>query len=261
MAHDARNDPTRPGPAPGGARVDAALIRAALERLAGPSARAAPRPGHVDALIHAALSPDPRAVHDALALLRAEGLEAGVILGACIPAAARRLGDEWCADGLGFASVTIGAARLQALVRKLDAPARAAGRGPAFVVALPAGLHHTLGVSVVAAQLRRAGASVTLDLSATPSGLGARLARGRPDAVLVAAPLGTASTALRELISAADRAAPGCPVLIGGAGSDARLAAEVGATGVAPDATEVLRTCGADAGSTAAPSPGGRVRA
>ena len=83
-----------------------------------------------------------------------------------IPAAARELGVMWCDDAIGFAKVTIAAARLQGLLTVLAPPwsARTSDTGDTanILLILQANDTHTLGPHVATAQLRRLGASVRL---------------------------------------------------------------------------------------------------
>jgi MerR family transcriptional regulator, light-induced transcriptional regulator len=87
-----------------------------------------------------------------------------------VPAIARRLGKGWEDDTMSFAQVTMGASRLQAILREIGADWVAdQGPGPGLggdratvLLILPAGEQHTLGAFVLIGQLRRRGVSVCL---------------------------------------------------------------------------------------------------
>jgi hypothetical protein len=51
--------------------------------------------------------------------LRLQGVSQEEIVDVLIPAIARRIGEDWCADRTSFADVTIGVGRLQQLVREI----------------------------------------------------------------------------------------------------------------------------------------------
>lgn len=140
-----------------------ALDVLARSRRAG---RAAPSEGWIRALTEAVIDPDPDARASVARRMRAAGIAPEEISDAYIPAVARCLGVAWCEDRLGFAEVTIGTARLQAMLRDAPAapapaPAAVEGAGDLMVMVL-ADAHHTLGAMVLTGQLRRSGASVRL---------------------------------------------------------------------------------------------------
>ncbi len=119
--------------------------------------------------------------------MRAAGIPAEDIVDLYIPAVARRLGEAWCDDRMSFADVSIGSARLQAMLRdervaRARDPVEWAGALMVLVLADP---HHTLGATVLTAQLRRAGASVRLILGRSAADIDRIVAEGDYDAVLV----------------------------------------------------------------------------
>jgi hypothetical protein len=115
-------------------------------------------------LLEAVVSSDPAAVQAAVRDMMRAGIAPDVIADRYVPEVARRLGEMWCSDETGFAVVTIGAARLQGLLRVLEGMAgpqrRAAGGGVSLLVIVPEGIHHTLGAMVLTGQMRRCGAPV-----------------------------------------------------------------------------------------------------
>ena len=88
-----------------------------------------------------------------------------------IPEVARRLGVEWEEDRVSFADVTMGVARLQAILREIGTTwvANAADRDwtATMLLILPASEQHTLGAMVIAGWLRRQGISVCLRIGPT----------------------------------------------------------------------------------------------
>ena len=106
-----------------------------------------------------------------------------------IPEVARRLGTDWEEDRASFVAVSIGVARLQAMLRRLgsDWAADDADRsGHATVLLIvPSSEQHTLGAMVIAGWLRRRGISVCLRVAPTRAELLALLARRRFDGAMI----------------------------------------------------------------------------
>lgn len=125
------------------------------------------RDGLVDQMI-AAVSRPGSAGFDALRPeLRRARISATALADLYIPEVARRLGKAWEDDSMSFAEVTIGTARLQAILREIGAgwvaDTSAGGKaGQTLLLVVPAGEQHTLGAMVLAGQLRRRGISVGL---------------------------------------------------------------------------------------------------
>jgi methylmalonyl-CoA mutase cobalamin-binding subunit len=185
-----------------------------------------------------------------VAEMRAAGVPWEDLVDLYIPAAARRLGRLWCEDALGFADVTIGVARLQAMLRELPDPggrSATAPAGPSIVLAVPADDYHTLGAMVAAAQLRRAGVSVRLSLGQPESELVRMLAAGGHDAVFLSASGSSTLDSLRELVERVRGAiGPGVPIVLGGAilPSERDLRAQTGVDHAVSDPIEALCLCG-----------------
>ncbi len=92
-----------------------------------------------------------------------------------VPEIARRLGRGWEDDTMSFAQVTMGASRLQAILREIGADwvadqgvvsSSTAERSTVLMI-VPPGEQHTLGVFVLIGQLRRRGVSVCLRIGPT----------------------------------------------------------------------------------------------
>jgi MerR family transcriptional regulator, light-induced transcriptional regulator len=170
-----------------------------------------------------------------------------------IPALARELGDDWCSDGLSFASVTIGASRLQAMLRELgpewagDQSANPAA--PSIMLIVAQDVYHTLGAMVLSGQLRRKGLSVRLMLGAEPSELAQKLAKTSYDAVFISSSSGETLESLRRIvyvIRASSRTS--MPIVIGGTILEVETCYDVTALTGADYATtvpsEALELCG-----------------
>jgi methanogenic corrinoid protein MtbC1 len=172
-----------------------------------------------------------------------------------IPAVARRLGDQWCADEIGFATVTIGVARLQGLLRDIEdmtgLQRAAEPEGASLLIVVSAGSYHTLGAMVLTGQLRRRGHAVRLMLGAEAEAVSSAVRQARFDLVLISAAEGMNIDHLRALVGSV-KSATGAPppVVIGGTvlehakenGADILIL--TGADHATSDPNEALRLCG-----------------
>ena len=200
-------------------------------------------------LVEMARRPEPEALDGAITDILHSGVPGEEIVDFYIPEAARRLGEAWCVDGVGFADVTIASARLQRMLRRLagEPPARMGEPVHSVLVAVPAGEHHTLGAMVLTEQFRRLGLSVRLLLGESDRRVVATVAEGHFDAIFLSVG-GTERLAhARDLVEKSRRAArQGTPIAVGGAaahtGTD--IGKITGADVVATDPKEALRQCG-----------------
>lgn len=169
-----------------------------------------------------------------------------------IPEVARRLGQGWHEDTCTFAEVTIGTARLQAILRDIAtswSADEAASQldGPTVLVLLPAGEQHTLGVMVAVAKLRRLGISVCLRIGSGAPELRELFVRRRFDAVLISIAHAEMLEVCRNLVKTLKEIAGGSvPVAVGGALflDDAQAASLLGADIVTNDIEAALQACG-----------------
>lgn len=106
-----------------------------------------------------------------------------------IPEVARRLGEAWENDCVSFAEVTMGVARLQAILREIgntwSADATGPSDGPTLLIILPQGEQHTLGAMVLAGRLRRGGISVCLRIAPNSADVAHLAAQRRFDGALI----------------------------------------------------------------------------
>lgn len=141
-----------------------------------------------------------------------------------IPAAACRLGVAWHQDTKSFSEVTIGSARLQALLHNVGRGVLAdqapvlpgASTGQTVLFMVPAAEQHTLGALVATNQLRRSGVSVCLRFVDSGSDLPHLMAARSFDAAMVSIACREHLASVRNLIQSL-RKVSGMPVVVGGA--------------------------------------------
>lgn len=167
-----------------------------------------------------------------------------------VPTVARRLGDDWLADRVDFAGVSIGSARLQAVLRRLEMdwglPRDAKfDSPPAFVVGVPDGFQHTLGASVLAGQLRHRGLSVHLDLEMTPQSLAQQVRHEYYNGVMISAASLDHLESCRVLVDTSKNESRNTPVILGGSILQQidDIGSEVRADLLTSDVHDALRHC------------------
>lgn len=203
----------------------------------------------LDRLLKAALDPDQGTCRSVMKDLLSGGMRPEDIADFYIPKLARQLGDQWCADTLGFVAVTIGVSRLQMMLREL-APSRLDGPGFASIMLIvPQGDDHTLGAVVLAGQLRRKGFSVCLLLGPHTDEVAARIQQTQFQSVFISASQREELETLRGIVEAAKTATLQTPpIVIGGTILDVETAMNVTTLTGADHATkrpdEALKLCG-----------------
>lgn len=207
----------------------------------------------------AALSSDRDACHAAVRKALADGFTRIEVSDRYIPAVAHQLGEMWCADTLGFAEVTIGTARLQALLRELgpewrsDVKARA--DAPLILLISPHDDQHTLGTVLVAGQLRRRGYSVRMALDPTPDALRRQVQTMTFDAIFISASQSESLEKLRRMVNFLKTVSEDIPPIALGGGiltEYDNVAALVGAGIATNKIDEAIEHCGL----TLTPTPG-----
>lgn len=145
----------------------------------------------VDAMLAASQSADPLALSRLRSDFRRARVSNEVLADHYIPEVARRLGRGWEEDWASFAQVSIGSARLQALLRDIGAAWNADGAerqgGSTALLIVPGNDQHTMGAFAVSGLLRRYGTSVCLRIAPTPDQLAELLAQRRFDAAMISA--------------------------------------------------------------------------
>lgn len=193
---------------------------------------------------------DPQAQKDAMNAMLDAGISPAVLIDRYIPLAAEQLGEAWCEDTVSFADVTIGVARLQAMLRDVTgdfyADLVADSNAPSVLLVVLSDEYHTLGATIAANQLRRCGVSVRLKISVTEQDITNELTSSNFDLLMISASCGQRLELIRKIIDSAKRASHGrTPVALGGSvvNVDANLKALTGADVVTTDTAEALRQC------------------
>jgi len=197
----------------------------------------------------AVLDRDPEARTTVLAEMREARIPDARIAEEIIPEVARRLGAAWCEDSMSFADVTIGSARLQAMVRDLspDDPESDSAPAARIAVIVPEDEHHTLGAMILTGRLRRMEASVRLFLARPDGEVLRALAMDDYDAIFVSASDGEKLVKLAGFVRKIRQALlRKTPIIVGGS-LVARVRmneGEIGADHITSDIEGALTACG-----------------
>ncbi len=201
----------------------------------------------------AALNPDPAVCRNTIRSSVAQGNRPEDLADIYIPAIARDLGDQWCEDQLGFARVTIGVSRLQAMMRELG-PSWASDNvsdpaAPSILLVVLRDVYHTLGAIVLTSQLRRKGYSVKLLLGGRPTDVADRILRTKYDTVFISSSRGETLESLRQIIDVIKTSMNNPPpVVVGGSILEVETVEDLTALTGADFATripgEALKFCG-----------------
>lgn len=188
-------------------------------------------------LTEAVIAPDLRLLEASKAEFRRARVSAAEIADVYIPEVARRLGQCWDDDQLSFVAVTLGTARLQAVLREIGedwaADSQGPADGPSLLLLVPAGEQHTLGMMLMAGRLRRMGVSVCLRIAADPSAVAKLVSECAFSGVLISVSGESRLAACSNFIKAIKQSRNGSLlVAIGGA--------------ILDDAEEEMRSTGAD---------------
>lgn len=248
------------GPASGVSRLAAEVVARLVARDGAEAA--ALREPLLARLMEAVIAPDLRLLEVVRAEFRRARVSSAEIADVYIPEVARRLGQCWDDDLLSFASVTMGTARLQAVLREIGedwaADAQGAANGPSLLLLVPAGEQHTLGMMLMAGRLRRMGISVCLRLATDPAAVAKLVSERAFGGVLVSVSGESGLAACSNLIKALKHAGNGSLlVAIGGAILDV-AEEEMRSTGadlVTNDIDHVLTAMGVVLGDTPVPEP------
>lgn len=143
----------------------------------------------VAALARAVAAPDPTLFEALKPDLRRARIGEAELADVYFPAVARFLGCAWAEDRAGFAEVTIGTARMQAMLRQIGRDWASNGlatpESATVLMVLPEGEQHSLGAMVLTGQLRRQGISVQLQIGTRLSDLRALVAVHSFDCAMV----------------------------------------------------------------------------
>jgi len=237
-------------------RIDRSVGSLASQALSVLVSRRIGKPGALSerfltALYRAASGADPSARDQVVREMLGARINRFEIADLYIPEVARRMGVAWCDDGMSFAEVTIGVARLQGLLRDLtenwSVESRMYDDGLNIVVLMLADDYHTLGPMLVTSQLRRLGASVRLLLGRPDAEVKAVVRDQAFDMVLVSVAhiekLGQTNGLVKMIRN--NMICP-APIIVGGPGIDMEQDAKAitGADHVSNDVKEALLLCG-----------------
>lgn len=211
----------------------------------------------VDRLVAAAILDDATRLAAVSHDLRSARIPAEMVVDQLIPAAARELGLWWETDRAGFSQVTIGSARLQAMLREharsfVMAPLLAPHPGvrampPSILMVVPEHEQHMMGAIVASSQLTRAGYDTVLSLCEPHGRLRARLRTEGFTAVCLSLSRRETLETARNLVETIRMAcARPVKVMIGGAAVSGwdHVGVETGADTVTNDLQKALRQCG-----------------
>lgn len=223
--------------------------------LAGETSGRTPAPleSYAKQLQQAVLAARPAQMDDLVSQMRRALISPAEIAEVYVPLVARRLGACWIEDSLDFSAVSIGSARLQSLLWRLES--LEAAQTPKFdqqrasmLVVVPEKGQHTLGATVLAGQLRRRGLAVKLELDVRPSALADSMRARAFAGVMISASSREPLENLAELVDTARQSQANTPVLIGGnvieQMTDVQKATQ--ADFVTSDVETALRYCGFD---------------
>lgn len=223
----------------------------------------------VDEFVTAVCNPGPAAFEALKPELRRSRITAAALADVYIPAVARKLGRAWEDDSMSFAEVTIGASRLQAILREIG-NGWAADSGPSagalgtMLLIVPVGEQHTLGAMVLSGQLRRRGVSVCLRIGPDEGDLRGLLHSRRFDGAMISVACVEQVGNCRKLVHTLKRIAGNALfVAVGGAlmERDLEIASWPEADIVTNDLDQALATLGlvGDTAAQAFASAGGSI--
>jgi len=170
-----------------------------------------------DAVVHK----DASRQHAVVAQLVAAGVSSADVAEDYVALAARKLGEAWVDDSLSFSEVTIGAARLQEIVRALGHTEGGGSvtvpLGHRILLVIPAGEDHTLGAFIAASQFRRYGLWVHLAIGQSPEEVADTVAAQDFEMIGISGAGRRSLDSVGRLVSTIKQRCPQCaPVVVGG---------------------------------------------
>jgi len=180
--------------------------------------KASPEQCDLDTLCAALTDPDPEVGRDAVTALLDKGVTREQLYLDYLAGAARRLGEWWSEDRTSFATVSIGASRIYAILRTLRAglaPDNGGDRQEALFASVP-GEAHFLGVTMAADLARQAGWRITLRLGDDHDTLVRAVQDSGCRVVGLSASAGRSLTSLSRLVAALRVTCPSTSILVSG---------------------------------------------
>lgn len=162
--------------------VESALRSIASDRI---TSRPTTRAQWVERLCEALVSTSETSHQTVISELISIGVSSQDIYHVFVPEAARHLGKLWLHDEASFVDVSVGAARLQTLLREAESKGHGVGLDPtiplgqSILMVIPEFEDHSLGAFVAADQFRRHGLWVHMAIGLKPDELVNLIATGR----------------------------------------------------------------------------------
>lgn len=205
---------------------------------------------YLDEMQAALTQPNPKTITQLLNKMRSAGIRDADVADFYIPVVARRLGEGWVADEMDFTQVTVGMANLQAMLRTLDSswcmPERAPfGTLGVICIVVPKGVQHTLGPSILAGQMRRAGYDVQLGVGIALEDVSEFVSSPATIGIMLSASLWEPLDFLKAVVKKVRQGNPWAPVLVGGnvLERDCDVSAAIGADHAINDWQAALSFC------------------
>ena len=178
--------------------------------------------GIVASLARAVISSEPSPFRSIENDLRRARISETDLVDSYFPAVARYLGCAWAEDRSPFTDVSIGVARMQAILRQVgrDWTSNLAARpdSATVLIILPAGEQHSFGVVVLAGQLRRQGISVRMEIGPSPAALASLVQQKTFDCAMISVGCEEKLDLTRKLVLALRAGSNGrLRVVVGGA--------------------------------------------
>lgn len=217
--------------------------RVPAEPIAGPRFLEPAEPAEIDAFCDALISAKASEARMFFEKLRERQITTDRLCLAYMAGAARRLGDDWSADRLGFLEVTLGSARLHGLLRTLhsDFMPRAIRYQPELSILMTAvpGETHVLGVMMAADFFRRAGWQVDLQCTASADKLCELAASGRYSLIGISAGCESVFERLENLVPQLRQSSPDTRIVLAGhlIAMEPNIVEQLGADASAMDVT------------------------
>jgi len=202
-------------------------------------------------LYDAVLAGDQSALEVLLASMRRSGIRDEDIADFYAPVIARQLGHAWSDDRLTFVQVSSASARLQNLLRQLDTtwlspPSLnfSALKGE-ICLFVPHGVQHTLGATILASQLRRAGCLVRMALDLKLNDIADFVRMPETAGVLISASRAESLDFLAKVVEKVRAGDAKVPVLLGGNVLDRKedVAVVIGADHATANWQDALTLC------------------
>ncbi len=200
-------------------------------------------PSEIDAFCKTLISSDAMEARMFFDRLRERQITPDRLCLTYIAGAARRLGDDWNSDRVGFLEVTLGSARLHGLLRMLhsDFTPRAMRYQPELSILMAAvpGETHVLGVMMAADFFRRVGWQVDLQCAATAERLCELAASGQYSMIGLSAGCESVYDNLENLVPRLRRSSPSAKLVLAGnlVAMEPDIIEQLGADGSAMDVT------------------------